>query len=460
METCIRLMGDRIMNHVTIVIPVYKDWPTLSNCIESLKKYLHIDHKVMLVNDMGNEWEELENHILDAISGLKNYEYKRNECNLGFVKTCNRAVLDWDKSENDVLLLNSDTEVTKGFLEEMQRVLYIDDETGVVCPRSNNATFLSVPVHNNGVNVAPEDSYEIYQRIREFLPEREECWTGVGFAFLIKRQVIKEIGLFDNIFGRGYNEENDFCMRARQRGYRIMKANYAYVFHMGGISFQNETAELELKNSSLLLRRYPDYWEKVQEFKEKIDVIDYYADVLTDVIYKKKRVLFVLLDDMDIDYLKKVIRWCKFDNGLDRYDFTIVTNKDNRKRVKGYAGGIDIFNPQNLKGTYHIAYSLSELEPDKKRWLDQYSPVTVVVEDICCINVDGDIKELLYLTDSLVDSLRGKWKESLIKESIDIECRNSIEILLKRIKKFLYIHHIWMFILWHKIRRGADDKIV
>lgn len=446
------------MNDVTIVIPVYKDWPSLANCIESLKKYLHVNHKVILVNDMGDEWAELEVCIQDAISGLKNYEYKKNECNLGFVTTCNRAVLELDKSENDVLLLNSDTEVTEGFLEEMQRILYMDDETGVVCPRSNNATFLSVPVHSNGVKVAPEDSYEIYQQIKEFLPEREECWTGVGFAFLIRRQVIKEIGLFDKIFGRGYNEENDFCMRARQRGYRIMKANHAYVFHMGGVSFQEETDELELKNSSLLLRRYPDYWKKVREFEEKTDVIDYYADILTDVIYKKKRVLIVILDDMETGRLKEIVRRCKFDDELKEYDCTIVTNKDNRKKIKGYVGEIDIFNPQNLKGTYHIAYSLSNLEPDKKRWLDRYSPVTVVVGDIRHINVGGDIEELMDITDSLVYSLRHRWEEDLVRESASIKWKNGKGILIKKAKKYLYMHHIWMFILWHRIRKGSCNK--
>ena len=45
------------MNRVTVVIPVYKDWNTLAKCIESLKRYLDAKNEVILVNDMGAEWE-------------------------------------------------------------------------------------------------------------------------------------------------------------------------------------------------------------------------------------------------------------------------------------------------------------------------------------------------------------------------------------------------------------------
>lgn len=437
------------MNSVTVVIPVYKDWNTLSNCIESLKKYLHENNKVMLINDMGDEWEELEIHIMEAIFGFDNYVYRKNRYNVGFVETCNKAVLEWDTSENDILLLNSDTEVTEGFLEEMQRILYMDDKTGIVCPRSNNATFLSVPVQSNGIQVTPRDSYKIYQQIKEFLPEKEECWTGVGFAFLIKRKIIQEIGLFDKVFGKGYNEENDFCMRARERGYRIMKANRSYVFHMGRVSFQKEADELELKNSSILLRKYPDYWEKAEEFKQKIDVVDYYADILTDVIYEKKRILIALLDDMETDDLKKIIRQCECNRELNKYNYEIVVSKNNRRKVKRFCGKKDIFYPGNLKGTYHIAYSLSELDMDKKMLLRRYSPVTVITENIQNLKIDRDAEQLRHFDGFWVDDLRREWKEGLnrVKE-------NHRGTWIKGVKKYLYIHHIWMFILWNRMRNG------
>ena len=113
-----------VTKKVTIVIPVYKDWSTLKLCISSLKSCVSDRNKVLLINDMGPDWEKIENNILSEIEGYENFQYFRNDKNLGFVKTCNRAVFELDHSENDILLLNSDTEVTPGFLEEMQSVLY------------------------------------------------------------------------------------------------------------------------------------------------------------------------------------------------------------------------------------------------------------------------------------------------------------------------------------------------
>ena len=132
------------MNKTTIVVPVYKDWSTLSSCIESLKKYVPSGNSVLLINDCGQEWEELEHNILSAIADCPNFTYAKNEENLGFVKTCNHS-LELADPATDILLLNSDTAVTEGFLTEMQEVLYADERHGAVCPRSNNATLLTMP---------------------------------------------------------------------------------------------------------------------------------------------------------------------------------------------------------------------------------------------------------------------------------------------------------------------------
>ena len=113
------------MNKTTIVVPVYKDWSTLGSCIESLKKYVPSGNSVLLINDCGPEWEELEHNILSAIADCPNFTYAKNEENLGFVKTCNHS-LELADPATDILLLNSDTAVTEGFLTEMQEVLYAD----------------------------------------------------------------------------------------------------------------------------------------------------------------------------------------------------------------------------------------------------------------------------------------------------------------------------------------------
>lgn len=262
------------MNHerVTVVVPVYGDWQSLRDCIVSLKK--HIDtkrHKVMLVNDCGPEVDLLENNIKQSINGHKNFGYFRNPKNLGFVKTCNRAVMELDKTDNDILLQTSDTKVTPGFLEEMQAVMYSDSKIGVVSPRSNNANICTIPLAAfiGKKDIKSGKSYKIFQIYKSKLPRYNVAPTAHGFCMLIRRSVIKKYGLFDEIFGRGYAEENDFCMRIKHYGYTSVIANRSYVFHLEAKSFTlGVKAELVSHNRKIIDERYPEYKPAITRFIE------------------------------------------------------------------------------------------------------------------------------------------------------------------------------------------------
>src|SRR5262249_38608194 len=111
---------------VTIVIPIYGDLPTLTTCIESVKRNVDLDrNRVLLVNDCAPDADVIEESLLAKIEGWSSFRYERNERNLGFVGTCNRAVTKLDTTDNDILLLNSDTVTTAGFLEELSAVLHL-----------------------------------------------------------------------------------------------------------------------------------------------------------------------------------------------------------------------------------------------------------------------------------------------------------------------------------------------
>ena len=271
------------MNHkVTVIVPVYSDWQSLSGCIESLKKHLDKRHKVLLVNDCGPEADQLEVKIRKLIKGQPNFEYYRNPENLGFVKTCNRAVFELDNSDNDVLLLNSDTAVTAGFLEEMLEVLYLSDKHGAVSPRSNSATHATIPLRpHDGVPPTPEKSYLIFKKIHKLLPRFYVAVDAPGFCLLTKRQLIKRFGLFDEVYSPGYAEETDYCLRLRQHGYLSLFANHAFVFHYRAETFTSEKkAKLKTRNKQILLKRYPDVDKLVKDYLNRVDPVDWNADMI------------------------------------------------------------------------------------------------------------------------------------------------------------------------------------
>lgn len=260
--------GKQSKTSITIVVPVYGDWDSLGACIASLKDCVPPKIKVMFVNDCGPEADKLERSILRVIEGRQNFTYFRNPRNLGFVQTCNRAVFELDKTRNDILLLNSDTKVTPGFLETMVTALHRSDNIASVSPRSNNATVFSVPFKAaTDYDYPPEKSYKLWEEFHAQLPEVYETPTTHGFCMLIRRSVIRKFGLFDEVYGRGYGEENDFCMRVREHGYTHAIANRAFVFHYGSKSFsQAERDKRVRQNAKILKGRYPAYEQLVGEF--------------------------------------------------------------------------------------------------------------------------------------------------------------------------------------------------
>lgn len=273
------------MTRTTIVVPVYADWSSLKDCLESLIRFVSSADKVMVVNDCGPDVDKLEKNILSQIDNQNNFTYYRNPKNLGFVGTCNRAVLELDKTNNDILLLNSDTKVTRGFLEELKDVLYSKSTIGSVSPRSNNATIATVPLSMAAQKgIEPQKSYKIFKRISPLLPKYTVVPTTHGFCMLIKRSIIKKYGLFDAEFGKGYGEEVDFCQRIAKKGYQNVLANHAYVYHQEARSFTLETKQRLLDvNDQIIWKRYPTYRKVVREYMDKAQKLEGEAEIRAGV---------------------------------------------------------------------------------------------------------------------------------------------------------------------------------
>lgn len=261
------------MKKVNVIVPVYADWGTLRLNIKSMSKFYGNNKlvNVFYVNDCGPEVDYLERKIKESIKGFSNFRYYRNKENLGFVKNNNNAVAKIIKKSGDVLFLNSDTKVTKYFIESLQEVLYSEDNIGIVTPRSNNATIWSIPM-NGSLAGKPVKSHKLWTKLSKKLPRYYISPTAHGFCMLVRRIVIDEIGVFDEIYGKGYGEENDFTMRARKAGWLSATDNRSFVFHYESRSFGDE-ARIELSNNNrkILDKRYPDYTKLLNDYLDSLD---------------------------------------------------------------------------------------------------------------------------------------------------------------------------------------------
>lgn len=288
--------------HVDIIIPIYNAFEDLQICIESLKKNTDLENnRLVLIND--NSPDERIRPYLDELKSDHILVF-HNEKNQGFSANINLGMNQ--SSENDVLLLNSDTVVTKSWIEKMLKCAYSSDTIGTVTPLSNNATLCSVPVFcqenrlpdyltiNEAAKVVERISFCEYPRIT----------VAHGFCMLIKREVIDKIGGFDaETFQRGYGEENDFCNRAEQAGYIHAMCDNTYIYHSGTKSFiSKEKEKLIQQHERILEDRYP-----VQMHNNAVYCRDnpnkYICDNV-DLFFKlangKKNILYILHSDFKV----------------------------------------------------------------------------------------------------------------------------------------------------------------
>ena len=255
---------------VDIIIPAYRGFDETANCIEKvLRSRLagKLACEIVVIDD--DSPEEKLSGLLNELDGLKLITLLRNRKNRGFVASVNRG-MELHK-DRDVILLNSDTEVFGDWVERLQRAAYSKNDIGTVTPFSNNATICGYPIFAGEFAQAFEVSFEEMDRLASEANAGQtvEVPTGVGFCMYIRRECLREAGLFDaGAFGRGYGEENEFSLRIASLGWRNVLAGDVYVRHIGRVSFLDSASEHGRLALQTLQAKYPSYLEKISTYIE------------------------------------------------------------------------------------------------------------------------------------------------------------------------------------------------
>jgi GT2 family glycosyltransferase len=229
---------------VDIVVCIHNALPHVRACLESLEKTLLPTHRLILVDD-GSEKETAG--YLEAFASRKDTVLlMRNDAAIGYTKSANLGLRL--SSAPFVILLNSDTIVSRNWALKLLQAAYSRPHIGIVGPMSNAASYQSVPyvrdprVNRLAVNDLPQNmTVEDVDRWCE-----ENAYFGLfpltqlinGFCYGIKREVIEHIGYLDEEgFPIGYGEEDDYSLRALKAGFMHAVATHCYVYHAKSKSF-------------------------------------------------------------------------------------------------------------------------------------------------------------------------------------------------------------------------------
>jgi O-antigen biosynthesis protein len=247
------------VQRVTVIVPVYEDYQATRVCLESLMDAIHDSphHSVVLVNDATPD-DRLAKYLA-KFATQQSVELLTNESNIGFVGAVNRA-LD-HVTDGDIILLNSDTVVPLGFINRLAAVARSSSDIGTVTPLSNNGDLAGFPVRNVANPMRSVETVQSIDKIAAEINAAEvvDIPNGIGFCLYITRECLNAIGFLSEDFHRGYLEDVDFCLRARERGFRSVCTPSVYVGHAGSRSFGANKRSLVVRNLEILEQRFPKY---------------------------------------------------------------------------------------------------------------------------------------------------------------------------------------------------------
>ena len=259
---------------ITIIVPVYAGSTDTQRCLESVARHAgstHTSFDVLIIND-GSPDAALVDWVEAFAAGAVELDVtvSHNEQNLGFVKTCNRGLR---AASGDVVILNSDTIVTKGWLDRLAGAAQ-GPAIATVTPLTNFGSICTLPDSIVDAFALSSDRPRIDQCaafIRRHSPvRRPEVISGVGFCMLVRRAAIDAVGVFDDAeFGAGYGEEVDFCLRATAAGFRHVVDDSTFVYHRGAVSFGERRKDLLRSSSELIHKRYPFF--RAMNLRERAD---------------------------------------------------------------------------------------------------------------------------------------------------------------------------------------------
>lgn len=215
---------------VSVVVPVHDKFNITYYCLCALLFATNdVSFEVIVVDDGSSDT------TLDIAEVVSNIVVVRNEVAQGFVRACNAGAAR--ARGRYVVLLNNDTEVTSGWLDELvagfsrfpdvgmtgSKLLYPDgrlQDAGGIVWKSGNPW-------NYGREQNPHDPRYNYARQADYLS---------GAAVMVRTDVWAEVGGLSDEFAPAYFEDTDLAFKVRDAGYATWYVPSSVVFHFEGLS--------------------------------------------------------------------------------------------------------------------------------------------------------------------------------------------------------------------------------
>lgn len=220
-----------------VLVCVHNSPEDVRRCLASVQRTLGPSDRLLVVDDGS---DAPARHVCEEAAARDPARTRliRRPEGSGFCRAANAGLRE--RSAEFVVVLNSDTVVTDGWLDRLHACFAQAEEIGIVGPLSNAGVWQSIPEFATGgptANIIRDDDATL-GAIAAFCAGFGERYPSPfvdqinGFCFAIRSGVLSTVGLFDEeSFPRGYGEEVDFVFRAMEAGFLCAVSVYCFVYH-------------------------------------------------------------------------------------------------------------------------------------------------------------------------------------------------------------------------------------
>lgn len=201
-------------------------------CIESIRRNNPPDSYELIVIDNAST-----DGIIDWLKEQKDIIFIQNSCNMGFPYGCNQGV-EVANNNNNIFLLNNDTIVLPNSIFWLRMGLYDGKENGATGSVTNYAGNGQV-IDQDFAFVEEYCAYAMTHNVPMRNALESKIWL-VGFAMLIRREALEQVGLLDTLFSPGCLEDDDYGIRLQCSGWKVMLCWNSFIYHYGSGKGKNQ----------------------------------------------------------------------------------------------------------------------------------------------------------------------------------------------------------------------------
>lgn len=267
----------------SIIIPTYNQREMLLRCIESIEAYTTMPYEIIVVDNGSTDGTAEE--LRKRRGALRLSVHPQN---LGFARAVNTGLML--AKGTTLAILNNDVLVTEGWLDQLLHCLRKCPNAAVVGPVTNyigGEQLIQVSYPPIDRSSSSEEIAVMQEFAARYNRPDEAKWRYtdrlVGFCMLFSRNTFEEVGYLDEGYELGNFEDDDWVVRLRLQGKRMVIAGDTFVHHYGSITMkglgEQGFSDVNGRNRQYFIVKWAHINELIQENPDGLEgskSTDYY----------------------------------------------------------------------------------------------------------------------------------------------------------------------------------------